>query len=195
MPTLQQTAVALSGAVNFLENKDTKNAHSTRASVSMTELGNSAGGVFNHLTEAETRERQAVADDVGRTAGLLKQAEANVKEAKAGVKGADGKKAKASAEMELAKEQARLTVAKATAEAAAAHATAAAPVNELEDKATQLQANAEDARDAADTLKAEGDEHVAAAQDKADADIEEAEATYDAAMTVIENEVKSALGV
>ena len=194
MPTITQTTKAVTAAVNYLENQNTKPG-STRATISMTELAASGGGVFNHLTDQTANERQAVIDLVTTTADALKQAEANVKEAKAGVKGADGKKAKASAEMELAKEQARLTVAKATAEAAAAHATAAAPVNELEDKASQLQANAEDARDAADTLKAEGDEHVASAQDKADADIEDAEAAYDAAMTVIEAEVKSALGV
>ncbi len=193
--TLQQTAVAMSGAVQFLGNLGTKNENSTRASVSMTELGSSAGQVFNHLSDQAFQERQ----DVTRTAILTDEAHkaaiADVKTTKAGVKGADGKKAKASAEMELAKAEAHLTVAKATAEAAKAHASTCTPVNELEDKAAAVQAQAELARDKADELRATGNDHIAEAEEAAADAVVEAKDVYDQTMTKIEAEVKSALGV
>ena len=170
-------------------------AGSTRATIGMDELGNSAARVFNHLSQSATAERQAVADLVGTTADALKDAEASLKEAKAGIKGADGKKAKATATMEAAKAEAYLTVAKATAEAAAAHAKAAGPVDELEDKAMQVQAQAEAARDAADELRATGNDHIAEAEENAADGIVEAKDVYDKAMTKIENEVRTALGV
>ena len=194
MPSLVQTATTLRAAVDHLQVQSVK-AGSTRATIGMDELGNSAGQVFNHLSQSVAAERQAVVDLVGTTVDALKDAEANVKTAQAGVKNSDGKRAAAAAEMELAKEKARLTVAKATAEAAEAHASTCIPVNELEDKACALQATSEAARDKADELRASADEHIADAQSDADDLIEAAKDTYDKAMTKIEAEVKSALGV
>jgi hypothetical protein len=194
MPTLQQTATTLRGAVNHLQVQSVKPG-STRATIGMDELGNSAGQVFNHLSDQKAQERLDVARIAILTDEALKAATVDAKAAKDAIKSADGKKAAASATLEAAKAEARLTVAKAAAEAAAAHAKAAAPVDELEDKAAAVQAQAEAARDAADTLRAEGDDHVADAQETADADIEEAKQAYDLRMTEIENEVRKSLGV
>ena len=194
MPSLVQTATTLRAAVDHLQVQSVKPG-STRATIGMDELGNSAARVFNHLSQSAAAERQAIADLVGETAGRVKATTALASVAKEAIKGADGKKAAATATLEAAKAAAKLTVAKATAEAAEAHAKAAAPVNELEDKAAKVQAQAEAARDAADELRATGDDHIADAQSEADDLIEAAKDVYDKAMTAIEAEVKSALGV
>jgi len=190
MPTLQQTAVVLAGAVTHLQALGAKPGSS-----GMTELGNSAGSVFNYLREKAALERQVVGDAVNATADTLKVAKAKAKETKAAIGAADGKKAVAAAELDAAKADAAVTVAKVATGAAETHAKAAAPADKQEDAATDHQAKAELARTVADKLKAEGQDAVAGAQDEADEVIAEAEKAYDLRMTDIENEVKSALGV
>ncbi len=194
MPSLVQTATTLRAAVDHLQVQSVK-AGSTRATIGMDELGNSAGQVFNHLSQSAAAERQAVADLVGITADALKDATVAAKDAKSAIKNSDGKKAAATATLEAAKAAARLTVAKATAEAAEVHAKAAGPVNELEDRAAEIQQQAENARDAADELRATGNDHIAEAEEAAADAIVEAKEVYDQTMTKIENEVRTALGV
>jgi len=194
MPSLQQTTVALSGAVIFLENKDVKPG-STRATISMRELGSSADGVFNHLSDKAGRERRAVHDLVISTSDALKEANANAKTTHAAIASADGKKAKAAAELEAARAEAAAAVAKVANLAATAHAKAASPADALEDEAASLQAKAEAARDAADTLKIEGEDSVTNATTAAADAVTKAEAFYEATLAEIEKEVRSVMGV
>lgn len=194
MPTLLQTAVALTGAVQHLENTNVKPG-STRASVSMTELSGSVGGVYNHLTAAAAADRQAVADTLTDATAKLQEASANAKAAKAAIATADGAKAKAAAELDFAKATAAESVAQAVFGSAAAHAKASEPSDLLEDEAANLQAKAEECRNKSDNLKREGDAAVVTIQEHADRFIQEATEAYKTRMTEIEAEVKKALGV
>jgi hypothetical protein len=186
----------LFGAFNCLADQGTKKTPSPNPTVGIVELGDSVVPVFNHLIETAAQERQAVIDLVTSTTEALNQAEINVKTAEAAVGTAEDAEAEASAALELAKANAVLTVAKASAQVAAENYTTTAPVNELEDRAAALQEKAEDARDAADTLMVEGEEHIASvqAEAEADADIREAEAVYDQAIMIFEVETESILG-
>lgn len=195
MPTLQQTAVALSGAVNFLENKDVKPG-STRALITMNELGSSAGSIFSHLSETEARERQAVTDLVDSTTDGLKLAKDQVTAAKAAIKAADGKKkAVAEATLQLSKAEAAERTAEVVATAAATHAGFHDKAVILEDAAGAAQAKAETARDAADEARAAGDSLISQAEAGAEAAVAEAKMVHDKTLRALEEEVRKALGV
>ena len=194
MPTLQQTATTLRGAVDHLQVQSVK-AGSTRATIGMDELGNSAGTVFNHLSQAEMSERQAVTDLVGTTADAVKLAKARITAAQHAVSSADGKRAAAEATLQLATVQAKHRTAEVAAKAASVHAGFNDKAVTAEDAASAAQAKAEAARDAADEARVSGNDLVSQAAADAQAAITDAEATYDATMTEIENEVRSALGV
>ena len=194
MPTsIQQTAVALSGAVKFLENIGTKPG-STRATIGMSELGTSAGGVFDHLTQASAQERQSVANTVEFTAAAQAAAEKVVKEATGAVASADGARTRINAELDLARSEAALVEAKVAAKAAAAHQKASAPADSAEDAALDAQVKAEAKRDEADQARADGDEQITAAKIEAAAMVAAAEVRYDNAMTALEADMKVALG-
>jgi multidrug efflux pump subunit AcrB len=194
MPTLQQTAVALTGAVTHLEVQNVKPG-STRATVSMGELGSSAGVVFNHLEDKEKRERQAIANTLRTAEATLKDAQGRVKDAKSDVESLVGAKDKAAAELELSKASAAAIVAMTVLEAAKAHAKASQPASAMEDKAVDLQIQAENSRDKADTLRVEGDEHIAEAKVAAERAIAEANEHYDETLAEIEEGVRSVMGV
>ena len=193
MPSLQQTAVALSGAVKFLENIGTKPG-STRATIGMNELGNSAGGVFAHLTQASAQARQAVTDTTEFTVAAQSAAEAAIKEATGAIASADGARARLEAELELARAEAVLAEAKVAAKAAAAHQKASASADIAEEAATEAQVKAEAKRDEADQARADGDEQITTAKTEAAAMIAAAEVRYDNAMTALEADMKVALG-
>ena len=81
------------------------------------------------------------------------------------------------------------------ATAATTHAGFNAKAVTAEDAASTAQAKAETARDAADVSRVAGADLVSQAAADAHATITDAEAAYDAALTALEAEVKSALGV
>ena len=193
MPTLTQTTQAVTAAVNYLENIGTKPG-STRATISMGELGNSAGGVFAHLTQASAQERQAVTNTAEFTVAARSAAEAAIKEATGAIASADGARARLEAELELARCEAVLGEAKVAAKAAAAHQKASAPADSAEDAATEAQVKAEAKRDEADQARADGDEQIITAKTEAAAMIAAAEVRYDNALTALEADMKVALG-
>ena len=191
--TLTQTTQAVTAAVNYLENIGTKPG-STRATIGMNELVNSAGGVFAHLTQASAQARQAVTDTTEFTVAAQAAAERAVEAATGAIASADGARARLEAELELARCEAILGEAKVAAKAAAAHQKASAPADIAEEAATEAQVKAEAKRDEADQARADGDEQITAAKTEAAAMIAAAEVRYDNAMTALEADMKVALG-
>jgi hypothetical protein len=100
--SLQQTANAISAAVNHLQVQGVKPG-SQRASLSTVELQGSAGAVHHYIVDHIARERDEIATTVAATADALKAAEAAAKAAGVAIRAAGGKSEAALATMEAAK--------------------------------------------------------------------------------------------
>jgi hypothetical protein len=190
----QQTAKALSSAAKNLGAKGQKPGR-TRVAIPVTELNSSGSQIAANLDAADQAARDAVQATAQLSAKAVSDAQTKLRAAQAAVKTADGKRAKAAAELEVKRVQAALSVAKVADDAAQKHLKASSPVEKLEDSAAEAQAKAESARAGADAVRTEGDSAITTAVESADAAVVTAVAEYDQAMTKIETEIRAALGV
>jgi hypothetical protein len=195
MPVSQkQAAKALSSAAKNLGAKGQKPGR-TRVAIPVTELTSSGPQIAANLADADQSARDAVQATELATSKAVSDAQVALRASQASIKSADGKQAKAAAERDQKKSQAALDVAKVADAAAQKHLKASSPADKAEDEAATYQAKAEAARSAADIVRLDGDTAVTAALESASSAVVTAEAEYDQAMTRIEKEVRSALGI
>jgi hypothetical protein len=195
MPVSQkQTAKALSSAAKNLSTKGQKPGR-TRVAIPVSELTSAGSQIAANLDAADQAARNAIQATAQLTSKAVSDAQTKLRAAQAAVKTADGSRAKAAAELDVKKAEAALSVAKVADGAAQQHMKISAPADKAEDAASIAQANAEAARSAADAVRTEGDSAINTAVESADRAVVEAGKEYDEAMTRIESEVRSALGI
>jgi hypothetical protein len=190
----QQTAKALSSAAKNLSKKGQKPGRS-RVAIPVSELTSAGSQIAANLDAADAASRDAIQGTARDASKVVSDSQTKLRAAQAAVKTADGSRAKAAAELDVKKAEAALSVAKIADGAAQQHLKASSPAEKAEDEAATYQAKAEAARSAADAVRTEGDGAITTAVESADRAVVEARKEYDQAMTRIEAEVRSALGI